>query len=84
MTACHANAKVDISLKKVVKSNAALIIRLNDTKEGLLEKHDIFDGQKKIPIKRLKLKIATFLQLCIFAHFDTNSVSISNVQLNHK
>ena len=56
MTACHANAKVDISLKKVVKSNAALIIRLNDTKEGL-EKHDIFDGQKKIPIKRLKLKI---------------------------
>ena len=53
MTACHANAKVDISLKKVVKSNAALIIRLNDTKEGL-EKHDIFDGQKKIPIKRLK------------------------------
>ena len=83
MTACHANAKVDISLKKVVKSNAALIIRLNDTKEGL-EKHDIFDGQKKIPIKRLKLKIATFSQLCIFTHFDTNSVSISNVQLNHK
>ena len=68
MTACHANAKVDISLKKVVKSNAALIIRLNDTKEGL-EKHDIFDGQKKDTDKKVKIENCNFFTALYFRPF---------------
>ena len=68
MTACHANAKVDISLKKVVKSNAALIIRLNDTKEGL-EKHDIFDGRKKDTDKKVKIENCNFFTALYFRPF---------------